>query len=123
MPAILAALLPMLIQAAPGLIAPLISLIFPTLAPKASALVAAVAATTAVQAATPSAGPVAVLIPAAIASSPITFLQELLTGLGHPVTIDGELGTETIGAIEAELGIVPGSVLSVALSDVLSKLV
>jgi hypothetical protein len=118
MGSILSMLLPALLQQAPSLIGPLIGMIAPSLSPKAPAVAAAVASTTAVGLAS-GAAPAA----AANASNPIMFLQELLTGLGNPVTIDGELGPETVAAMEKALGIaiVPGGITDTVISDVAAK--
>ena len=131
MPAILMQLLttvgPMLLAAAPSLIVPLITQIAPTLAPKAPVLAAAVAATTAVQTASaPSAAPGTPPNhpPPVPGSQPIAFLQEMLVNLGSPVDVDGQIGPQTIAALEESLGItitiIPGGIASTILSD-LSK--
>lgn len=105
---------PLLVIQGVTALASLFSSLSPTLAARLPAVASAASSTTA--AGSPAGG----------STNPILFIQELLAGAGHPVTADGELGPETLSAVDAwaeqELGVVPGGLLSVALREALSRL-
>jgi hypothetical protein len=113
-------IVPLVVQNLPVIIGWLVATLSPSMASKAPAAAAAVSATTVVKSSSLSTIPVSTLSVAA--SSPvITFVQEVLTGLGHPVTVDGQIGPETIGAIETSLGLASGGVASMVINDLLAK--